>query len=249
MKTVKTDKFLNPHALIGHALDIVVLAFCYTRATASFSEGRYVTTLLCVGGSLVPIVYSFYLLFWQRCLGLGAVARCAAKFYLIPCIPCLVKKRRGDWWCDVDETLMLGALPLDVCGFDHPALLRAAGVVSVLNCCDELPCGYLAQRYAALGMKMQHLAIVDHVEPTLAQLVKGLEFIESSAASKGGKCYVHCRGGHGRSAAFAFCWLVKKHRMGLVDAQQHLNARRRVRKKLYTQEHCTAYARSIGTTQ
>lgn len=61
----------------------------------------------------------------------------------------------------------------------------------------------------------------------------------------GVRVYVHCKGGNGRSAAVAFCWLLYSHGWGLRETQEYLSDKRRVRKALYRQPVIVAYYRKL----
>lgn len=67
-----------------------------------------------------------------------------------------------------------------------------------------------------------------------------MQFIEEKQAS-GVRVYVHCKGGNGRSAAIAFCWLLYARKMTLAEAQEYLSEKRSVRKTLYSQPNIVAF--------
>ena len=80
-----------------------------------------------------------------------------------------------------------------------------------------------------------HLPTADHFEPTVQDLQATVKFIQQHEA-KGQKVYVHCRAGHGRSAAGVFAWLL--HKDPSSDPQrlnQYLCTLRNVRKTLWKQ--------------
>lgn len=61
---------------------------------------------------------------------------------------------------------------------------------------------------------------------------------------------VHCKAGHGRSAAVALCWLIKRN-PGVAThvLNQQLGSKRKVRKTLYLQKSVKAFAKEVvGTT-
>jgi atypical dual specificity phosphatase len=71
--------------------------------------------------------------------------------------------------------------------------------------CDEYP-GPL-KKYQRLGIRQLWLPTVDHFEPSLEHLKYAVAFIaEHKALNK--RVYVHCRVGHGRSAAVVFAWML-----------------------------------------
>lgn len=67
-----------------------------------------------------------------------------------------------------------------------------------------------------------------------------MQFIQEKQAS-GVRVYVHCKGGNGRSAAIAFCWLLYARKMTLLEAQEYISEKRSVRKTLYTQPNIVAF--------
>lgn len=80
----------------------------------------------------------------------------------------------------------------------------------------------------------------DHTEPSLGDIETAIAFIREKQAS-GVRVYVHCKGGNGRSAAIAFCWLLYARNMTLLEAQTYLSEKRRVRKTLYQQPVIVAF--------
>jgi len=91
------------------------------------------------------------------------------------------------------------------------------------------------------------------MEPTTKQLQEAVAFI-AAEAKQGNKVLVHCKAGHGRSAAVAFAYLVSSHggSLTLEQAQAHLSSIRHVRKKLYLQANLQSFyetaTRSKGGT-
>ena len=89
--------------------------------------------------------------------------------------------------------------------------------------------------YKRLGMTQLHLPTVDHFEPSVADLAATVRFIQRHKA-QGSKVYVHCRAGHGRSAAGVFAWLLAQ---DPTSDPQRLNeyfcTLRNVRKTLWKQ--------------
>jgi atypical dual specificity phosphatase len=80
-----------------------------------------------------------------------------------------------------------------------------------------------------------HLPTTDHFEPTVQDLERAVQFIEQYEQT-GKKVYVHCRAGHGRSAAVVFAWLLSKDPdVDLQELNQELCKIRSVRKTLWKQ--------------
>jgi atypical dual specificity phosphatase len=84
------------------------------------------------------------------------------------------------------------------------SLVQVRGVV---NLCQE----YRGPvwKYRRLGMKELYLPTVDHFEPTVEDLESAVQFIERYQGT-GKRVYIHCRAGHGRSAAVVLAWLMSK---------------------------------------
>jgi atypical dual specificity phosphatase len=108
-------------------------------------------------------------------------------------------------------------------------------VRAVVNLCAEYK-GPVHQ-YAELGMTQLWLPTVDHFDPSVEDLEKAVRFIQKYKDA-GVKVYVHCRAGHGRSAAVAFAWLLSQ---GPDADRNELNAYlstlRDVRKTLWRQQN------------
>lgn len=65
------------------------------------------------------------------------------------------------------------------------------------------------EQYKELGITQLHLPTTDHFIPDVATLEEAVDFIRRNE-QEGKRVYVHCRAGHGRSAAAVFAWLLYK---------------------------------------
>jgi atypical dual specificity phosphatase len=146
-----------------------------------------------------------YLLFQKKWLPLP-VAKVVSKILFLPTFPITAMLRLGNYWTEVDETLILGCAPFSL--LNHPQSLKKLGVTGVVNMCYEYD-GPLDD-YKKLGIEQLHLPTVDHTEPTPETLIDAVAFIKSHQ-KKGEKVYVHCKAGHGRAASVALCWLINEH--------------------------------------
>ena len=81
---------------------------------------------------------------------------------------------------------------------------------------------------------------MDHFKPLLAALETAVAFLELQK-QRGVLPNVHCKGGTGRSAAVALCWLVATRGTDAREAQLYLNEKRHVRKSLYLQLNVKAF--------
>lgn len=167
--------------------------------------------------------------------------RCSSRFYLWPCIgmtACGQRFQKKGWWHEIDERVYVGAVPLRCLG--HVRKFRKLGVTAVINLMYEYKGP--TKEYAAADIEQLHLPVVDHYPPTLEQTEEGVDFVQKHWDA-GGVVYIHCKGGHGRSAAIGFAWLLKHRKMTLEQAQVHIRSRRKVRKRLYRQSELIAYYR------
>jgi len=166
------------------------------------------------------------------------VGRVVSKLLFWPTLPLnrnvLLRK---PWMTEIDDCVVLGGAPLDFLNlpekisYDYGVRILPLDVLpccnrqlianilillhhsdycsfqvrAVINMCAEYP-GPL-KKYKQLGIRQLWLPTVDHFEPSLEHLKDAVEFIaEHKALNK--RVYVHCRVGHGRSAAVVFAWML-----------------------------------------
>lgn len=127
--------------------------------------------------------------------------------------------RVRNWWDRIDETMIVGALPMES---DVPKM-AADGVVAVVNTCDEYAGPERA--YQKHGIHQLRVPTVDFTHPTLETVTQAVDFIEKESAA-GGTVYVHCKAGRARSATVAMCWLLKNRGMTPEQAQALLLEKR-----------------------
>lgn len=158
-----------------------------------------------VGRFVVGLAFSTaftYFLFQKKMLP-KPMSKVVSRLFFLPTFPITALLRLGNYWTVVDESLYLGCAPMAIAS--HPEKMHKLGVRGVINMCYE----YAGPKdaYSALGMRQLHLPVVDHFEPSLAQLQEAVAFIQDCKA-KGQKVYVHCKAGHGRAAAVALSWML-----------------------------------------
>ena len=85
-----------------------------------------------------------------------------------------------------------------------------------------------------------------HWEPSVASIRSAVKFI-SRYSERGEKVYVHCKAGHGRSAAVVFCWLAsQKPDMEPEAITRSMLSRRKVRKTLHVQPTVRSFLRELA---
>ena len=159
---------------------------------------------------------------------------------------CGFKQQPWDW---IDDNVLLGSMPY------HPHIekLSEMGIEYSINMTWIYDPGLLFSQY---NIEQLRLPTLDHYEPTLQSINKAIDFI-SKAVEEGKKVYIFCKGkkkksnfqqplnfhkgGHGRSAAIAYCWLLKSTGKSLEETQKLINSKRHVRKSLYKQDNIKTF--------
>lgn len=144
----------------------------------------------------------FYLAFQKKLLP-KALGRVAARVYFYPTLPFTFGLRWGRLVTKVDDHVYMGVAP--VAFGASPDKLFQRGIRGVVNLCDEYRGP--TQEYSRLGIEQLFVPTIDHHEPSLSSLRNAVSFI-AAMKEQGHSVYVHCKAGHGRSAAVVFCWLV-----------------------------------------
>jgi atypical dual specificity phosphatase len=127
--------------------------------------------------------------------------------------------RVRNWWDEIDESVIMGALPWSR---DVPKL-HALGVGAVVNTCEEYAGPQAAyQRY---GIEQLRIPTVDFTPPTLPDVERAVAFMREQVA-QGRRVYVHCKAGRARSGTVVLCWLIAARGMTPAAAQQLILQRR-----------------------
>lgn len=133
-------------------------------------------------------------------------------------------------WKQITPHVWLGKTPLSY----HVATFKKLGITHVLNLQYEYA-GPLKE-YKKHGIIQLRIPVVDHFEPTPEEIERGVQFIED-AIVKDTKVYVHCQGGHGRSAAIVYGLLAHlEPQKNLKDINVELSSKWKVRTGLYKQK-------------
>eukprot|EP01039_Chlorochromonas_danica_P007211 gene7211-7977_t len=105
------------------------------------------------------------------------------------------------FYSQVTTNLAIGSMPL---ARDVPFLV-SNGVSFVVNLCREY--GGPQEDYDFCKVQQLRLPTPDICEPSFDDLARGV-ILAKQAIKGGGKVFVHCKAGRGRSAALTFCLLV-----------------------------------------
>lgn len=116
------------------------------------------------------------------------------------------------WWDEVDEHVVIGALPFES---DVPGLVEL-GIKAVVNTCYEYE-GPVAA-YMRNDIEQLHVPTVDFSHPSLDSIESAVDFMEEQTG-RGNRVYVHCKAGRARSATVVACWLIKHYQMSADEAQ------------------------------
>jgi len=194
-----------------------------------------------LGFAVRALVASFalgYAAFQKKLLPLS-LSRFAARLYFWPTLPFTLGLRRGNLMTVMDSTVLVGVAPVAFSA--QPHRLHALGVRGVVNLCDEFRGD--SREYARLGVEHLWLPTVDHFEPSVQHLRAAVEFI-GRYKDRGEQVYVHCKAGHGRSAAVVFCWLFTQSPHSDPEAiAREMEFRRKVRKNIHLQPNVALFVK------
>ncbi|XP_020575234.1 putative dual specificity protein phosphatase DSP8 [Phalaenopsis equestris] len=126
------------------------------------------------------------------------------------------------WWDEVDQHLLLGAVPFpkDVL---HLQELGVRGVVTLNEPYETLVPSSL---YKAHGIDHLVIPTRDYLfAPSVVDISRAVNFIHRNASS-GRSTYVHCKAGRGRSTTIVLCYLIKYKNMTPTDAFEHVRSKR-----------------------
>jgi atypical dual specificity phosphatase len=166
------------------------------------------------------------------------MGRVVSKVLFWPTIPITVSRRIGKWTTEVDNAVVIGGAPFGFMRYPEK-LARQFNIRGVVNMCEEYRGP--VNSYRRLGIELLHLPTVDHFEPSVEDLKRAVDFIQKHEA-QGGRVYVHCRAGHGRSAAAVFAWLLYKEPLAdPADLNEKLCSMRNVRKGLWKQPNINSF--------
>jgi len=186
-------------------------------------------------------VVTLYVLNQQHLLPRG-LSSIVSKTLFWPTLPITFSKRIGKWSTSVDDVVVLGGAPFGWLNFPKK-LHDDYGVRGVINMCEEYEGP--TKQYKKLNMRELRLPTTDHFEPTVEDMKAAVEFIREHEQNGIGKVYVHCRAGHGRSAAIVLAWIMSKSEdiesLDLEMLNSQLCELRDVRKTLFKQPNVNEF--------
>lgn len=147
--------------------------------------------------------------------------------------------RRWEWWTEIDDDLVLGAVPFR----SDVGKLVQLGVRAVVNTCEEFP-GH-ARLYQELGITQFHMPTTDFTHPEIESVVAAVDFMESQIA-QGHRIYVHCKAGRARSATVAICFLMANRNVSAQEAQQLLKKRTQVLATIWSRPVVEQFAQRLA---
>ncbi|XVF88654.1 hypothetical protein PTKIN_Ptkin19aG0068200 [Pterospermum kingtungense] len=117
------------------------------------------------------------------------------------------------WWDEVDQFLLLGAVPFP----KDVRRLKQLGVVETL---------VSTSLYHANGIDHLVIPTRDYMfAPSISDISRAVDFIHKNA-SCGRTTYVHCKAGRGRSTTIVLCYLVEHKHMTPAGALEYVRSRR-----------------------
>jgi len=125
----------------------------------------------------------------------------------------------------VDETVLLGALPLWKVAKELITKENVKGVVTLNEAYETRFLCPDVNAWQELGARVCHIPTVDYNNaPSLEQVETGLNFIRSFEGS--GCVYVHCKAGRSRSATVVVCYVMKKYGLPPSEAIAFVQGKR-----------------------
>lgn len=186
-------------------------------------------------------IVTLYILNQQHALPkpLSAVV---SKTLFWPTLPITMSKRIAKWTTVIDDSVLLGGAPFGWLNYPQ-RLYEDHNVRGVINMCEEYQ-GPVKQ-YEKLGIKELRLPTTDHFEPSVEDMKSAVEFIKSYKENDLGKVYIHCRAGHGRSAAIVYGWLMSQEddidSLDMKKLNEEFCQLRNVRKYLHKQPNVNEF--------
>ncbi|XP_036366966.1 phosphatidylglycerophosphatase and protein-tyrosine phosphatase 1-like isoform X2 [Octopus sinensis] len=135
---------------------------------------------------------------------------------------CMSKVSSRNWYDRIDETVILGALPLRPIAKTLINQENVRGIISA-NLDHEIKhFTPTEEEWRQMGVEYLRLKIVDFVgTPSHEQISEALDCI-NRYKKKGKSVYIHCKAGRTRSATIVACYLIKANGWDDLTAWQHI---------------------------
>ena len=171
-----------------------------------------------------------------------------SKTLFWPTLPITMVKRINKWSnTQIDDTVVMGGAPFNFLNIPNK-LYHDYNVRGVINLCEEYKGP--TKIYDQMGIQELWLPTTDHFEPSVGDLIKAVKFIqqykdENTARETPERVYIHCRAGHGRSAAVVYAWLLSQERdienVDMKRLNEKLSSLRNVRTGLWKQPNVNKF--------
>ncbi|KAK8351367.1 hypothetical protein V6Z11_A05G028300 [Gossypium hirsutum] len=126
------------------------------------------------------------------------------------------------WWGEVDQFLLLGAVPFP----KDVRRLKQLGVGGVITLNEPFETLVSTSLYRADGIDHLVIPTRDYLfAPSISDISKAVAFIHKNACC-GRITYVHCKAGRGRSTTVVLCYLVEHKQMTPAGALEYVQSRR-----------------------
>uniref|UniRef100_A0ACD5XVW8 Uncharacterized protein n=1 Tax=Avena sativa TaxID=4498 RepID=A0ACD5XVW8_AVESA len=155
-------------------------------------------------------------------VAVGAAAR--ALFYPTLLYNVVRSKVQAEfrWWDEVDQFILLGAVPLRR---DVPRLQKL-GVHGVVTLNEPFETLVPSSMYQSRGIDHLVIPTRDYMfAPSLVDISQAVDFIHRNA-SLGRMTYIHCKAGRGRSTTIVLCYMVKYKNMTPTAAFEYVRSKR-----------------------
>lgn len=140
------------------------------------------------------------------------------------------------WFDRIDETVILGALPLRSVT-DEILKLNVSGIVSMTESHETRRWVTTEKEWAERGITQLVLSTPDLIAaPSQSKLVTGVQFLLNHVERRQ-QVYVHCKAGRTRSATLVACYLMQRHGWSPEESVEFIRARRphiKIRMKQWT---------------
>ncbi|CAM6094590.1 unnamed protein product [Calypogeia fissa] len=157
-----------------------------------------------------------------KCVIVGAGAR--VLFYPTLLYNLVRNKLQAEfrWWDQIDQFLLLGAVP-----FPGDVLrLKAIGVRAVVTLNESYETLVPSTMYKDHGINHLVIPTRDYLfAPSMGDIRRAVAFIHGHT-QHGQTTYVHCKAGRGRSTTVVLCYLVEHRGMDPIDALQYVRGKR-----------------------